>query len=114
MNEDVGEDHHALALGRRRLRMALRRESGRRKSEGSYPKRCKGVHFVDLGESFPTSIYLQKLASIQPRTSPVKLATTLADFADGDLRDSPGLAARAPCEPRPERDCFSTFRDVFS
>ena len=24
---------------------------------------------VDLGESFPTSIYLQKSASIQPRTS---------------------------------------------
>ena len=34
------------------------------------PKRCKGVHCVDLGESFPTSIYLQKSASIQPRTSP--------------------------------------------
>ena len=33
------------------------------------PKRCKGVHCVDLGESFPTSIYLQKSASIQPRTS---------------------------------------------
>ena len=27
---------------------------------------------VDLGESFPTSIYLQKSASIQPRTSPSK------------------------------------------
>jgi len=27
------------------------------------------VHCVDLGESFPTSIYLQNLASIQPRTS---------------------------------------------
>ena len=33
-------------------------------------ERCKGVHCVDLGESFPTSIYLQKSASIQPRTSP--------------------------------------------
>ena len=32
----------------------------------------KGVHCVDLGESFPTSIYLQKSASIQPRTSPSK------------------------------------------
>ena len=38
----------------------------------SIPKRCKGVHCVDLGESFPTSIYLQKSASIQPRTSPSK------------------------------------------
>ena len=36
------------------------------------PKRCKGVHCVDLDESFPTSIYLQNLASIQPRTSPKK------------------------------------------
>ena len=25
----------------------------------SIPKRCKGVHCVDLGESFPTRIYLQ-------------------------------------------------------
>ena len=38
----------------------------------SIPKRCKGVHCVDLGESFPTSIYLQNLASIQPRMSPKK------------------------------------------
>ena len=30
---------------------------------------CKGVHCLDLGESFPTSIYLQKSASIQPGTS---------------------------------------------
>ena len=35
-------------------------------------ERCKGVHCVDLGESFPTSIYLQKSVSIQPRTSPSK------------------------------------------
>ena len=37
-------------------------------------ERCKGVHCVDLGESFPTSIYLQKSASIQPRTSPPKFS----------------------------------------
>ena len=47
------------------------------------PKRCKGVHCVDLGESFPTSIYLQNLASIQPRTSPVK-------FARSPRTDPPG------------------------
>ena len=34
-------------------------------------EQCKGVPCVDLGESFPTSIYLQNLASIQPRTSPI-------------------------------------------
>ena len=37
--------------------------------------RCKGVHCVNLGESFPTSIYLQNLASIQPRTSLFKFFT---------------------------------------
>ena len=39
-------------------------------------ERCKGVHCVDLDESFPTSIYLQNLASIQLRTSPKKLGKT--------------------------------------
>ena len=38
-------------------------------------ERCKGVHCVDLGESFPTSIYLQKSASIQPRMSRSKSGT---------------------------------------
>ena len=42
-----------------------------------FQKRCKGVHCVDLGESFPTSIYLQNLASIQPRTI---AAVSLAEF----------------------------------
>ena len=30
------------------------------------------MHCVDLGESFQTHIFLQNLASIQPRTSPIK------------------------------------------
>ena len=33
----------------------------------------KYVNLLDLVKSFPTSIYLQKSASIQPRTSPSKL-----------------------------------------
>ena len=33
----------------------------------------KYVNLVDLVKSFPTSIYLQKSASIQPRTSPSKI-----------------------------------------
>ena len=36
-----------------------------------FQKRCKGVHCVDLEESFPTSTSSQNLASIQPRTSPI-------------------------------------------
>ena len=37
-------------------------------------EQCKGVHCVDLGESFQTHIFLENLASIQPRTSPLKFA----------------------------------------
>ena len=37
---------------------------------------CKGVHCVDLVKSFQTHIYLQKLASVQPRTSPLKFASS--------------------------------------
>ena len=35
------------------------------------------MHCVDLGESFPTHIYLQKFASIQLRTSPLKFAASV-------------------------------------
>ena len=37
------------------------------------------MHCVDLGESFQTHIYLQNLASIQPRTSPLKSEGALVD-----------------------------------
>ena len=47
-------------------------------------KECIRVHCVDLGESFPTHIYLQNLASIQPRTSLVK-------FARSPRTDPPGF-----------------------
>ena len=50
------------------------------------PKRCKGVHCVDLGESFPTNIYLQKSASIQPRTSPSKFGEKYSILFTGVLR----------------------------
>ena len=46
-------------------------------------EQCKGVHCVDLGESFQTHIYVQNLASIQPRTTPVK-------FACSPCTDPPG------------------------
>ena len=36
----------------------------------------KGVHYVDLDESFQTHIYLQNFVSIQPRTSPLKFAAS--------------------------------------
>ena len=62
---------------------------------------CKGVHCVDLGESFQTHIFLQNLASVQPRTSPVKFARPLAMqplSSPGRLDDGSTLAA----SPRPE------------
>ena len=37
-------------------------------------ERCEGAYCVDLGERFPTHIWLQSSASIQRRTSPVKFA----------------------------------------
>ena len=48
------------------------------------PKRCKGVHCVDLGESFQTHIFLQNSASIQPRTSPLKFAASRVEVASSN------------------------------
>ena len=54
------------------------------------------MHCVDLGESFPTHIHLQNLASIQPRTSHVKFAASRARLAGGVL----GNAELSPPTPR--------------
>ena len=56
---------------------------------------CKGVHCVDLGESFPTSIYLQKSVSIQPRTSLVKFARSPRTDPPGPPR--PGVRSSIDC-----------------
>ena len=50
------------------------------------------MHCVDLGESFPTHVFLQNLASIQLRTSPVK-------FACSPRTDPPGLGRNAAAAP---------------
>ena len=55
------------------------------------PKRCKGVHCVDLSESFPTSIYLQNLASIQPRTSPKKFESSSSRESEIKLQNFKAL-----------------------
>ena len=44
---------------------------------------CKGVHCVDLGESVQTHIFLQHLASIQPRTSPPKFGRRRRTLSGG-------------------------------
>ena len=53
------------------------------------------VHCVDLGESFPTSIYLQKSASIQPRTSPSKFGEKFNSLFTSLLRLYRSAGARA-------------------
>ena len=51
---------------------------------------------VDIGENFQTHIYLQNLAPIQPRTSPVKFA------ASRDVLHRPVRSSRSPgCETWP-------------
>ena len=80
----------------------------------------KHVNLVDLVKSFPTNIYLQKLASIQPRTShlifiilaaprDLIFAERSSPFSSGhrraDLgsvaRGSPGRPPRFPRRPAP-------------
>merc|ERR1711937_635995 len=74
-------------------------------------ERCKGVHCVDLGESFPTRIYLQKSASIQPRTSPSKFGGKFNSIFTSLLsvycRVAPvQSAARSKCPRSPFSDYF--------
>ena len=45
----------------------------------------KHVNLVDLVKSFPTNIYLQNLASIQMRTSPVKFAHLAEKLGKGSI-----------------------------
>ena len=45
----------------------------------------KHVNLVDLVKSFPTNIYLQNLASIQKRTSPIKFAHLAEKSANGSI-----------------------------
>ena len=45
----------------------------------------KHVNLVDLVKSFPTNIYLQNLASIQRRTSPIKFAHLAEKSGKGSI-----------------------------
>ena len=55
------------------------------------------MHCVALGESFQTHIYLQNLASIQPRTSPASLPDRAArDGAPGTTTPRGEVAPRLP------------------
>ena len=45
----------------------------------------KHVNLVDLVKSFPTNIFLQNLASIQKRTSPVKFPHLAEESENGSI-----------------------------
>ena len=45
----------------------------------------KHVNLVDLVKSFPTNIFLQNLASIQKRTSPVKIGNLAEKSEEGSI-----------------------------
>ena len=53
---------------------------------------------MDLGESFQTHIYLQNLASIQPRTSLVKFARSPPTDRPGAMSARAGRQAAASAE----------------
>ena len=71
----------------------------------------KHVNHVDLVKSFPTSIFLQNLASIQKIKSPVKFAHLAEESANGSLSNlstkvfRPGV--RITASPRGVRRCSS-------
>ena len=55
----------------------------------------KHVNLVDLVKSFPTNIFLQNLASMQKRTSPVKFAHLAEKSGKGSISNlSTKVAAR--------------------
>ena len=66
----------------------------------------KHVNLVDLVKSFPTNIYLQNLASIQKRTSPVKFAHLFVFSARARARAR--ACARARARPDEEREAYVT------
>ena len=64
-------------------------------------EQCKGVHCVDLGESFQKHIYLQNFVLIQPRTSLVKFAASRdVCLSPGAPRRSRALRGRSPSRSR--------------
>ena len=55
----------------------------------------KHVNLVDLVKSFPTNIFLQNLASIQKRTSPVKFAHLAEKSENGSMSNLSTKASTA-------------------
>ena len=60
----------------------------------------KHVNLVDLVQSFPTNIYLQNLASIQKRTSPIKFAHLAEKSGKGSISNLSTKVVRPVPAPR--------------
>ena len=87
----------------------------------------KHVNLVDLVKSFPTNIYLQNLASIQKRTSPVKFAHLAEKSGKGSISNlstkagtarrrragAPGTRTRPAVEAHADQH-FSEFANILS
>ena len=58
------------------------------------------VNLVDFVKSFPTSIFLQNLASIQKRKSPIKFAHLAEKSEKGSISNLSTKALAAPLVPR--------------
>ena len=74
------------------------------------PKRCKGVHCVHLGESFPTRIFLQNLASIQAFNEPCKFCP-LSAYRSPRF-DNGTLANAAPTNVADRQEAAKIVRDT--
>ena len=61
----------------------------------------KRVNLVDLVKSFPTNIFLQNLASIQKRTSPIKFAHLAEKSEIGSISNRSTKARTAASAPPP-------------
>ena len=61
----------------------------------------KHVNLVDLVKSFPTNIYLQNLASIQKRTSPIKFAHLAEKSEKGSISNLSTKVTLLGAEPEP-------------
>ena len=77
----------------------------------------KHVYLVDLVKSFPTNIFLQNLASIQKRTSPIKFAHLAEESENGSMSNLSTKVRRAAnlwCRESPTASflsvAFSTVR----
>ena len=60
----------------------------------------KHVNLVDLVKSFPTNIFLQNLASIQKRTSPIKFAHLAEKSEKGSISNLSTKARTATAGPK--------------